>query len=151
MAPSEFRGRDTYQTTYSFTHRPFDRDERMASHFWGKEKDTYRPWLQGPAISALKPQLQVERFLRGSGLRSDTPLFQVPQTRLATATSANKVYPNDAQLATLPHFLDPNVRTGRSEVQEEYTNPYRAPDFYFEEPNKLKKPVSMHLEKTFIA
>lgn len=35
LAPSAFREKDMYQTTYSHIHRPFGRDERMvASSMW---------------------------------------------------------------------------------------------------------------------
>ncbi len=46
IPPSRFRERDMYQTTYSFIHRPFARDEQVETGaYWQKEKNT-RPWLQ---------------------------------------------------------------------------------------------------------
>ena len=53
-------------------------------------------------------------------------------------------------MATLPRYIDPLLRTGRSEVQESFKNPYKAPSFYFEEPNKVKKPISVHLEPSLV-
>ncbi len=73
------------------------------------------------------------------------------QHRDPACVADNRLYPNDAQLATLPHYVDPKVRTGRSEVQESFSDPYRAPQFYFEEPNRLgAKPAPKHLLKTFV-
>ena len=73
------------------------------------------------------------------------------QHRDPSCVADNRVYPNDAQLATLPHYVDPGVRVGRSEVQTAFTDPYKAKDFYFEEPNKLgARPPPKHLLKTFV-
>ena len=107
-------------------HRPFARAEQQGNPFWVRERKT-RPWLQEPVTD-----------------------FKL-QVRDPVAASDNKIYPNDAQLATLPHYVDPTVRLGRSEVQESFKDPYKAPQFYFEEPNKLgSKPTSVHLLKTFV-
>ncbi len=73
------------------------------------------------------------------------------QVRCTEAPADNRIYPNDAQLATLPHYVDPTVRTGRSEVQESFGNPYKAAEFYYREPNLPgSKPQAVHLQKTFI-
>ena len=58
--------------------------------------------------------------------------------------------PNEAQVATLPHYTDLQLLLGKTENQMSYNDPYRAPDFYFEEPNITKKPVVQHLERSFI-
>lgn len=74
-----------------------------------------------------------------------------------------------SQLSTLPHYVDPLVRLGKTEnqvkrschgqvmlvrnisiPQESFKDPYQAPNFYFEEPNRVKRPVSMHLQPTFV-
>ena len=34
--------------------------------------------------------------------------------------------------------------------QVSFRDPYTAQDFYFEEPNRVQKPVSVHLQKTFV-
>ena len=34
--------------------------------------------------------------------------------------------------------------------QVSFGDPYTAPDFYFEEPNRVQKPVSVHLQKTYV-
>lgn len=58
MAPSEFRGLDLYQTTYSTDHRPYDRNEQLANAIWTRERKT-RPWLQEPVTDF---KLQVKEF-----------------------------------------------------------------------------------------
>ena len=58
--------------------------------------------------------------------------------------------PTEAQLATLPHYTNPQVRLNMSESQTSYKDPYTSDGFYFEEPNKVKKPLVPHLERSFI-
>ena len=62
----------------------------------------------------------------------------------------NKLDPSEAAVSTLPHYTDPQLMLGRTENQMVYKNPYRASDFYFEEPNTIKKPIVQHLERSFI-
>ena len=64
--------------------------------------------------------------------------------------NVNKLDPSEAQVSTLPHYSDPHLLLGKSENQVVYANPYRANDFYFEEPNTVKKPTVQHLERSFI-
>ena len=64
--------------------------------------------------------------------------------------NVNKLEPAEAQISTLPHYSDPQLLLGRTENQMVYRNPYRANDFYFEEPNTVKKPTVQHLERSFI-
>ena len=64
--------------------------------------------------------------------------------------NVNKLDPSEAQVSTLPHYTDPHLNLGKSEKQMSYSNPYRAHDFYFEEPNTVKKPIVQHLERSFI-
>ena len=52
--------------------------------------------------------------------------------------------------ATLPHYTDPLVKLGITENQTSFGNPYIKEKFYFEEPNKVKKPKVQHLERSFI-
>ncbi len=64
--------------------------------------------------------------------------------------NVNKLDPSEAQVSTLPHYTDPHLILGKTEKQVSYSNPYRANDFYFEEPNTVKKPIVQHLERSFI-
>ena len=64
--------------------------------------------------------------------------------------NVNKLDPSEAQISTLPHYTDPHLDLGKTEKQMSYSNPYRAHDFYFEEPNTVKKPIVQHLERSFI-
>ena len=68
----------------------------------------------------------------------------------AQSLGASGLHPTEAQIATLPHYCDPLLKLGRSENQVVYGNPSNAKDFYFEEPNKVRKPMAQHLERSFI-
>ena len=81
----------------------------------------------------------------------DTTLIQVDDSSLSHKYfNVNKLDPSEAQVSTLPHYTDPQLILGRTENQVVYNNPYRANDFYFEEPNTVKKPIVQHLERSFI-
>jgi hypothetical protein len=68
----------------------------------------------------------------------------------AQSLGASGLHPTEAQIATLPHYCDPLLKLGRSENQVVYGNPSNAKDFYFEEPNIVRKPMAQHLERSFI-
>ena len=110
---------------FSFNHRPFAGAERQAASHWNNRPDKL-PWLQDP-----------------------TTEFKL-QCREPAAPSDQRLHPTEAQIATLPHYCDPLLKLGRSENQTSYGDPYNAKDFYFEEPNKVKKPMAQHLERSFI-
>jgi len=114
-----------YQTSYSFNHRPFAGAEMQAASHWNNRPDKL-PWLQDPHTE-----------------------FKL-QCRQPVTHAEQRVFPTEAQVATLPHYTDPLLTLGRTENQMSYSNPYNAKDFYFEEPNKVKKPVVQHLERSFI-
>jgi len=61
-----------------------------------------------------------------------------------------KLQPTEAQLATLPHYTNPQLVLNKSESQFSYKDPYGSSGFYFEEPNKVGKPSVPHLERSFI-
>ena len=120
-----------YQTSYSFDHRQFSRDEQLAASYWSKERIS-RPWLQlDPAIT--------------TGVN-----FKL-QCREPSSGGENKLYPTEAQLSTLPHYTDPLVIMGNSESRTSFQNPMKTvASFYFEEPNVRKRGVPSHLQKTFV-
>lgn len=97
---------------------------QAASH-WNNRPDKL-PWLQDPATQ-----------------------FKL-QCRQPAEAADQRLAPTEAQVATLPHYTDPLLKLGRSENQTSFSNPYNANDFYFEEPNKVKKPIVQHLERSFI-
>ena len=110
---------------FSFNHRPFANADMQAASHWNNRPDKL-PWLQDPATHF---KLQCRQ-----------PVEQADQ----------RLHPTEAQVATLPHYTDPLLQLGRSENQVSFSDPYNAKDFYFEEPNKLKKPIVQHLERSFI-
>eukprot|EP00094_Tigriopus_californicus_P001802 TCALIF_01741-PA protein Name:"Similar to Troponin C, isoform 1 (Balanus nubilus)" AED:0.22 eAED:0.24 QI:0/0.33/0.5/1/1/1/4/0/279 len=126
-----FQDRDNYQTTYHKDHRSFSRDEQLAATFWSHER-VQRPWLQlNPAITT------------GTNFKL--------QHREPTLKDENRIHPTEAQLSTLPHYLQPLLSLEKSEIQTSYQNPFRAPTFYFDETNRRRQDTPDHLQKTFIA
>ena len=75
--------------------------------------------------------------------------FQL-QCRQPSEFAEQRLHPTEAQIATLPHYTDPLLKLARTENQTSYGDPYVAPNFYHEEPNKVKKPRVQHLERSFI-
>ncbi|XP_059095859.1 uncharacterized protein LOC131890521 [Tigriopus californicus] len=131
LALSAFQDRDNYQTTYHKDHRSFSRDEQLAATFWSHER-VQRPWLQlNPAITT------------GTNFKL--------QHREPTLKDENRIHPTEAQLSTLPHYLQPLLSLEKSEIQTSYQNPFRAPTFYFDETNRRRQDTPDHLQKTFIA
>ena len=82
--------------------------------------------------------------------RVPQPAHPAAPDRNLEELGGSNLRPNEAQVATLPHYTDPQLLLGKTENQMSYNDPYRAPDFYFEEPNTTKKPVVQHLERSFI-
>ena len=112
---------------FSFNHRPFAGAERQEASHWNNRPDKL-PWLQDPTTEyKLQCREPAAQSLGASGL-----------------------HPTEAQIATLPHYCDPLLKLGRSENQVVYGNPSNAKDFYFEEPNIVRKPMAQHLERSFI-
>ena len=112
---------------FSFNHRPFASAERQEASHWNNRPDKL-PWLQDPTTEyKLQCREPAAQSLGASGL-----------------------HPTEAQIATLPHYCDPLLKLGRSENQVVYGNPSNAKDFYFEEPNIVRKPMAQHLERSFI-
>lgn len=131
LALSAFQDRDNYQTTYHKDHRTFSRDEQLAATFWSHER-VQRPWLQlNPAITT------------GTNFKL--------QHREPTLKDENRIHPTEAQLSTLPHYLQPLLSLEKSEIQTSYQNPFKAPSFYFDETNRRRQDTPDHLQKTFIA
>ena len=86
----------------------------------------------------------------------ERPLLQDPTThfklqcRQPSELADQRLYPTEAQIATLPHYTDPLLKLGRTENQTSFGDPYVSEKFYYEEPNKVKKPKVQHLERSFI-
>jgi len=142
ICPSRFNQRDAYETSYNESHRPFSQHERMAAAHWENKDQRERQWLRDP-ITSKKLQMRV-------------PIPPSAVTKIDDSSlshqyfNINKLDPSEAQVSTLPHYSDPHLTLGKSEKQMAYNNPYRANDFYFEEPNTVKKPIVQHLERSFI-
>lgn len=121
-----------YKTSYSASHRKFAKDERLASSHWNNKNS----WHRDP-VTSKKLQVRV-------------PIPPSKPNRHLDDLGGGNLQPTEAQIATLPHYTDPEVILSKTENQMSFINPYRAPDFYFEEPNTTKKPVVQHLERSFI-
>ena len=93
---SHLKELDTFQTTYSFNHRPFNRQEQLSGPYWSREKRT-RPWLESPKTDF---KLQCREIQR-----------------------EEQLHPSEAQLATLPHYFHPNLPMEQSEQQGQYRDP----------------------------
>ncbi|XP_040573281.1 uncharacterized protein [Lepeophtheirus salmonis] len=110
---------DMYQTSYSFQHRPFTRQEQLAGS--SRERPPHLPWLDQP--------------------NSQKEAIQVPN-----GVDVQRMYPTEAQVATLPHYLDPKVKLGRSEIQESFSDPSHSQHYYTPAPKMLKS----HLEPSYL-
>ena len=171
ICPSRFNQRDAYETSYNESHRPFSQHERRAAAHWENKDQRERQWLRDP-ITSKKLQMRVpippsavtkSMILKSRSLKIwlfssvfflDLIYFffiLVEDSSLSHKYfNVNKLDPSEAQVSTLPHYTDPHLNLGKSEKQMSYSNPYRAHDFYFEEPNTVKKPIVQHLERSFI-
>lgn len=131
-----------YVSSYEESHRKFSLDERLASSHWTVMDAKDKMWSRDPHASK---RLQCRVSSRPRGL---------PENEQVGLTfkyhNYNKEEPSEAQVTTLPHYEEPNLEFGKSENQVSYKNPFRAPDFYFEEPSMAKKPLVQHLQKSFI-
>ena len=83
---SNFRSGDMYQSTYSFNHRSFNREEQMASSYWTRERRT-RPWLQEPVTAAQNAAKMGAAF----NLKCREPV----------AAAEGKIWPTEAQVSYL--------------------------------------------------
>jgi hypothetical protein len=95
-----------------------------ASHW--NNKPHKLPWLQDPATE-----------------------FKL-QCRLPSEAADQRLHPSEAQVVTLPHYTDPLLKLGQTENMVSFADPYVAEKFYYEEPNKVKRQIVQHLERSFI-
>ena len=151
---SHLRDLDTFQTSYSFHHRPFDRAEQLCGPYWAREKRA-RPWLQSPKTDF---DLQCREISRESQVNLQYQVVQLsshnptagPPERGGAGHAAALPAPRPAHGAqrgpgTVPQPL-PGIALHIIISVGRYT--LQAREFYKAEPSSITRPVVAHLQQT---